>query len=122
MAKRRAQSRAPRGKNPREERAERITWALLVLVFAVIQFLPASQQTGISTVFVPFAGAIILIGSGFYQYSQGWRVSPITWIAGMLMAGLAFYGLRVDASIDMLAPSLIVFAGVILAGVITGET
>ncbi len=109
-----------RGKSDREAKVERITWALLVLVFAVLSLLPEDQE--IPNWIVPAAGAVILIGSGFYQYSRRWRVGPMTWVGGAVMALLAFYSYEVDPNSNFLGVALIVFALVIIVGVITNET
>lgn len=109
-----------RRKGERELRAERLTWALLVVVYAVIELLP--DGTGTPNWLVPLAGALILLGSGTYQYVRRWHVSPITWIAGVIMLMFTFYTLRVDPNEGFLGESLLVFAIVIVFGLITGET
>jgi hypothetical protein len=106
-----------RGKSNSEARAERVTWALLVLVFAVTQLLP---EGSFPNWMIPGAGAVVLLGSGIYQYSRRWRVSPVTWIGGVVMALLAFYSYQTGFS--YLGETLVVFAAVILVGVLTGET
>jgi hypothetical protein len=125
MAKRR-QSRSsnrsesydrPRGKGEAEARVERLTWFFLVVIFAVAQLIETFPPVA-----VPLAGAGILIGSGMYQYSRRWRVSPVTWLAGALMAGLAYVNLQVNPTRDFTGLALLVFAGVILFGLLTGET
>ena len=107
----------PRGKSEAEARVERLTWFFLVVVFAVTQLLET-----LPPVAVPLAGAGILIGSGLYQYSRHWRVSPVTWLAGALMAGLAYLNLQVKPTRDFTGLALLVFAGVILFGLLTEET
>ncbi len=107
------------GKSRAEARVERITWFLLVLVFALLQIF---DNTNIPNGFVPLSGAIILLGSGLYQYSHRWRVSPITWIAGTLMLFLSILNFALDINRDFTGWSLIIFAAVILFGLITGET
>jgi 4-amino-4-deoxy-L-arabinose transferase-like glycosyltransferase len=111
--------RAPRGKSESERRVELMTWALLVLVFAILQIVPDGTAP---YYFVPLAGAIILLGSGLYQYSRRWQVSPLTWLGGLGMAGLTWYGFQVSPGRDFTGESLIIFAAVIIFGVITGET
>lgn len=123
MARRRAKatsSGAVRGKSEREARIERLTWGALVLVFALLQFVP--ETANIPNWFVPFSGAVILLGSGLYQYRRGWRVSPVTWTGGVLLAVFAFYNVRMNPSANFLGLSLLIFAIVILFGVISGET
>ncbi len=108
------------GKSERERQVELLTWGALVLVFAVLELLP--DTTGIPNFVVPLTGAIILLGSGIYQYAQQWRVSPVTWLGGAAMIGLAFYNLQVDPTRSFTGASLLVFFAVIIFGVITGET
>lgn len=124
MARRRSKTTSNRqsssyspNKSASEARVERITWALLVLVFAVTQLLP---EGSFDNWIIPGAGAIVLLGSGLYQYSRRWRVSPITWIGGVIMALFAFYSYQNGSS--YLGETLVVFAAVILVGVLTGET
>lgn len=96
-----------------------ITWALLVMVFAILQIVPEGT---VPNPVVPMAGAIIILGSAFFQYGRGWRVSPITWLAGIGMAGLTYYNFTVNAARNFTGESLLIFAAVIVFGVITGET
>lgn len=127
MAKRRssrnsrANTTSYRGKSGAEARAERLTWFFLVLIFAVLQLLNQSN-IGIQNWLIPLSGAIVLIGSGLYQYSNHWRVSPITWLAGALLFFLAMLNLYFIPGRSFLGESLIVFAAVILIGLLTGET
>lgn len=123
MARRRSQAAGEsrsRRKSEEEARAERVTWALLVLVFVVIQLVP--ETTIIPTWVVPLAGAAILLGSAIHQYSRRWPVSPITWIAGAIMAVLAYYSIQVERTRSFTGEALLVFFVVIIFGVITGET
>ena len=128
MARRRSRSTsasrstdgASRRKSEAEARVERITWALLVLVFAIIQLLPAGSS--VPNFFVPFAGALILLGSGLYQYSKHWRVGPVTWIGGAFMALFTYYNIQINPTTNFTGACLIVFFVVIIFGLITGET
>lgn len=122
MAKRKNTSTRSRGKSDKEFRIELITWALLVLTFAIFQILPKTGPTGVPPYFVPLSGAIILLGSGIYQYRRGWRVSPVTWIGGAIMGVFVFYNMRFDPNANFLGESLVVFAGVIIWGALGGET
>lgn len=108
-------------KSDAEARSERITWFLLVLIFALINVL---EEGGVSLPnwFVPLSGGVVLLGSGLYQYGRRWRVSPTTWLAGAILAMLAFINLYFSPTRSFLGISLIVFAGVILIGLVTGET
>src|SRR5512145_564502 len=73
-----------RGKSEAEARAERLTWFFLVLIFAILQIF---TQNGIIIQYwlIPLSGSIVLLGSGLYQYTRRWRVSPFTWLAGALL-------------------------------------
>ena len=108
------------GKSEREARIERLTWGALVLVFALLQFIP--DTANVPHWLVPLSGAVILLVSGVYQYKRGWRVSPVTWAGGVLLAVFTYYNFRVDPSANFLGLSLLVFAIVILFGVVSGET
>jgi hypothetical protein len=123
MARRRnsynAQSGGGGGKSRAEARVERVTWFMLVLVFALLQLF---EDTNIPNGFVPLSGAVILLGSGLYQYTHRWRVSPVTWIAGTLMLFLSLLNFALDVNRDFTGWALIIFAAVILFGLITGET
>jgi hypothetical protein len=106
------------GKSEAEARVERLTWFFLVLIFAITQI----AETAFPYWAVPVAGAIVLLGSGIYQYSKRWKVSPVTWLAGALMVGLAYINFEVNPERNFLGLALLVFAGVILFGLLTGET
>ena len=110
-----------RGKSSGEERIERLTWFFLVMVIALIHIIREGGMTLPNWV-VPFSGCVVLLGSGMYQYSRRWRVSPTTWLAGALLAALALINLYVSPNSSFLGLSLIVFAAVILVGLLTGET
>jgi len=107
-------------KSNAEAKVERITWFLLVLIFAILNIFPNLNPP---IWVVPLAGAIILLGSGVYQYTNKWRVSPMTWIAGTLMLFFALMNLMFGFdNFNFLGPSLLVFALVIGFGILTGET
>ena len=110
-----------RSKSYAEERIERLTWFFLVLAIAGVQIV---QQGGLALPnwIIPFAGCVVLIGSGLYQYSRRWRVAPTTWLAGALLAAMALINLYVSPNSSFLGISLVVFAAVILMGLLTGET
>ncbi|NDJ61884.1 MAG: hypothetical protein GYB67_12210 [Chloroflexi bacterium] len=114
-----SQSNERRRKTAAEARTERATWGLLVLVFAFIEIVGADVLPNWG---VPASGAVILFGSGVFQLSRRWRVSPVTWIAAVLLALLAYYGFQIDPAVSLLGESLIVFAVVIIFGVLTNET
>jgi hypothetical protein len=108
-------------KSVAEERIERLTWFFLVLVIALIHIIREGGLI-IPNWIVPFSGCVVLLGSGMYQYSRRWRVSPTTWLAGALLGVLALINLYVSPNSSFLGLSLIVFAVVILIGLLTGET
>lgn len=105
-------------KSAREARIETMTWALLVGVFGVLYFFPDQFPNWFS----PLSGGVILMMSGIFQYANGWHVSPVTWIAGTALLGLAAYGIFYAPLIDLIGPTLLIVAAVIGLGVISGET
>lgn len=125
MARRRApkarSATSPGGKSEAEARAERLTWFFLVLIFAALQLLD-QNNINIQNWLIPLSGAIVLLGSGLYQYANRWRVSPTTWLAGALLFFLAVLNLYLNPDRSFLGESLVVFAAVILIGLLTGET
>lgn len=110
-----------RRKSRDEERIERLTWFFLVIVIALIHVFREGGMTMPNWI-VPFSGSVVLLGSGLIQYTRRWRVSPATWLGGALLAGLALINLYVSPGSSFFGISLIVFAGVILIGLLTGET
>jgi len=72
--------------------------------------------------FVPASGATVLLGSGLYQYTRRWRVSPVTWIAGSVMLFFTLVNLYVNPGANFLGVALLVFVLVILFGLVTNET
>lgn len=106
-------------KSEAEARVERVTWFLLVAIFGIINLLPSDA---LPNAWVPLAGALVLLGSGLYQYARRWRVSPTTWIAGSIMMVMGLYSIYVNPRTELIAPSLLAFAVVIGVGVLTGET
>lgn len=113
-------ARKEASKSRAEARAERLTWALLVLVFVVPQFLPAG--TILPNFVVPLACAVILLGSGFYQFARRWRVSPFLWIGGVLMAVAAGYSIAMNPTVSLTGAALLTTFAVIVMGVILDET
>lgn len=104
-----------------EAKVERVTWFLMVMVFAVLYLFPP-QENNIPNWIIPFSGAVILFGSGIYQYGRRWRVSPVTWIAATILLLLTLTNLYVNPDQDFYGFVLLTFAGVIGIGVLTGET
>ncbi|MEM6283320.1 MAG: hypothetical protein AAF787_14090 [Chloroflexota bacterium] len=109
-------------KSMEEARAEQITWFLLVLIFAVLSI--TQDNVGAITIpnwVVPMAGGIVLMGSGIYQYTRGWRVSPTTWIIGVIL--IIFGGINFQQpELNLIGFSLLAFAAVIFFGLVTNET
>jgi hypothetical protein len=108
-------------KTQAEARIERMTAILLVSVFAII-YLAEQQNIDVPNPTIPFAGAVILLGSGLYQYGQRWRVSPWTWISGTALLMLAIYNMNIDPNANFYGISLLIFAIVLTVGLFTGET
>lgn len=109
-------------KSKAEARVERLTWGLLVLIFAVLYLLSDNAVQTLPNWAVPMAGAVVLLGSGAYQYAHHWRVSPITWITGFLLLVLAIIGIYVVPDRPFIIESLFVTLIVIVFGTFTGET
>lgn len=109
-------------KSQAEAKVERMTWFLMVLVFAIIYYIEPEAQEGIPNVIVPLSGAIILLGSGVYQYSRRWHVSPTTWMGGTVLGLLALINISVNPDQDFFGVTLLIFAAVIGIGILTGET
>lgn len=109
-------------KSAAEARVERLTWGLLVLIFAVLYLLTDSTIDSIPNWLVPGIGSVILLGSGVYQYSRRWRVSPVTWIGGILMLLFALLAFYVLPGREFLVETLIITLVVIIFGTFSGET
>jgi len=107
------------GKSRAEAKVERLTWALLVLIFAIPLVV---ENVPLPNGFIVLAGAIILLGSGVYQYTRRWRVSPITWIAGTLMLFLSLLNMTLGVDRDFTGFALLIIVAVIVFGLFTGET
>ena len=111
-----------RKKSSGEARVERLTWGLLVLIFAVLFLLTDNLTAAIPNWLVPLAGAVVLLGSGMYQHARHWRVSPVTWITGVILLVLAVIGFYVAPQRPFIIESLLVTLIVIIFGTFTGET
>ena len=109
-------------KSSAEARVERLTWGLLVLIFAVLFLVSDNLTAVLPNWLVPLAGAVILLGSGMYQQARRWRVSPITWITGAILLVLAVIGFYVAPQRPFIVESLLVTLVVIIFGTFTGET
>ena len=111
-----------RKKSRAEARVERLTWGLLVLIFAVLYLASDNVLKAMPNWLIPLAGGVILLGSGMYQYSRRWRVSPVTWITGVILIVLAIVGFYFAPNRSFIVESLLVTLLVIVFGTFTGET
>ncbi len=112
-----------RRKSSDEVEVELITWFLLVLIFAILYIVNNNfSDFAFPSWLVPISGALVLLGSGTYQYSKNWRVSPVTWIVGAVLMVFGFVNVTIDPTLDLTGFSLLAFAIVILFGLLTGET
>jgi hypothetical protein len=111
-----------RKKSSAEARVERLTWGLLVLIFAVLYVASDNALATLPNWAVPLAGGVILLGSGMYQYARRWHVSPVTWITGVILVVLAVIGLYVAPGRPFIIESLLITLIVIVFGTFTGET
>jgi carbon starvation protein CstA len=109
-------------KSREEARVERVTWGLLVLIFALLYIASDSILQALPNWLVPMAGGVVLLGSGLYQYSRRWHVSPVTWITGVILIVLAILGFYVAPNRSFIIESLLVTLIVIVFGTFTGET
>ncbi len=110
-------------KSKAEQKAERVTWFMLVLIFALISIAQDNLNIGaLPNWLVPLSGAIVLLGSGIYQFNNNWTVSPITWLTGTVLLMFGLVNILVDPTLDLTGLSLLAFAAVILFGLLTGET
>ena len=116
---------AKRGRKSNAElKVERMTWFLLVLIFAILSILQDNIEAAqaVPNWIVPLSGAVVLLGSGTYQFMKNWRVSPITWIIGSILLIFGLVNVLVDPTLNLTGFSLLAFAVVILFGLLTGET
>lgn len=108
-------------KTGNEARAERLSWFAMILVFILISF---DEDLTIPEFIIPFTIAAILFISGIYQYTRGWRISPLIWITGALLIAFALFDLiaTIDLPIDLVLVSLIAVITVIVWGIISNES
>jgi hypothetical protein len=71
----------------REANVELMTAGALALVFLLYLAGTFGQEIAM------LIGGLVLLGSGAYQTNQGWHVSLVTWILGVILA-LGGLGLR----------------------------
>ncbi len=109
-------------KKPKEARIERLTWGLLVAIFAVLYLAPEATIDSLPNWLVPASCALVLLGSGLFQTVRGWRVSPVTWIGGIIMLVLTILAFYVLPQNTFLLETLLVTVLVIAAGTFFGET
>ncbi len=77
-----------------ERGIEALTMGSLLLLFLVTLCSPLRFAGGGNFALL---AAVILLGSAFYQKSQGWEVSGWTWLFGCIFAAL--YALHILASV-----------------------
>lgn len=70
-------------KSEAERNVERVTVGAMLVLFGVVFLIRMPGW------FFPLAGAVILLGSAYYQRQRGWEVSFWTWLFGILFAILA---------------------------------
>ncbi|QPC80734.1 hypothetical protein G4Y79_13535 [Phototrophicus methaneseepsis] len=114
-------------KSRQEARVERFTWFAMVVIFILISL---DERLTYPGYWVPIAISAILFISGFIQYQNGWRISPLTWIVGavlLVVGGLTWYFAQpeIGVSIQFFDPiliSLIATVVVIVYGIISNES
>jgi len=109
-------------KKPKEARIERLTWGMLVVIFAVLYLAPEATIDDLPNWLVPASCALVLLGSGLFQTVRGWRVSPITWLGGIVMLVLTILAFYVLPQHTFLLETLGVTVAVIAYGTFVGET
>lgn len=115
-----AERRGP--KRPKEARVERLTWGLLVLIFAVVYLASDSAIESLPNWLIPASCALVLLGSGLFQTIKGWGVSPVTWLGGIVMLVLAILAFYILPQNTFLLETLLVTVAVIAFGTFFGET
>lgn len=105
-------------KTGREARVERATWFAMVLVFILLNF---DRDITIPDWLIPFVIATILTISAIYQYTQNWRVSPVTWVTVVVLVMAGIFAIYYNSPIDLILVSLGATVGIIAWGIITNE-
>jgi uncharacterized membrane protein YccC len=114
--------RASRTKSKAEVRFERYTWIALVAVFGALYTFPDLGAAPAANYLIPGIVAIIALGSGFLQYFRGWSTSPVLWIVGVLCGAIAFFVWNYNPAFNPAAIVLLMVAGVIVFGILSGDT
>ncbi|MEL6148629.1 MAG: hypothetical protein AAFV33_04735 [Chloroflexota bacterium] len=73
--------------NPEETKVELITVGIVLIILAFFLF------GGLRDSLAMLVAGLVLLGSGVYQTQQGWHVSLVTWLLGIVLT-LAGLGLR----------------------------
>jgi hypothetical protein len=110
-------TRRRRERRMEERRIETLTFAALIVLFAVAIL----YQNRLKAEWISLIGGTILLGSAIYQSQRRWRVNPTTWIGGsiMLIAGIfALNGTALPLGVYL---PMVVFGGVIVVSFLTGE-
>ena len=98
-------------KGETERNVERMTFGAMLILLGIVALVRVPGW------FFPLAAAVILLGSAFYQRSQGWSVSFWTWLFGGLFAIAAVLDLigKVFGWLwDVWLPLLLIALGVLL--------
>jgi len=108
----------------REERQiEIITLGLVMLVFMIPLVFPNTNLDGTDgmTPVVLMLGGIILLAGAFFQVQRRFFVNPLTWLGGAAMLAFGFY--EFQSRSEPLGPLLpiLLFGGVILGSLFTGQ-
>jgi len=121
VARRRSRQRTLR-KTDAEARTERLTWALLVAAFGIVQVMQQTETASLPNWFLPASGALVLLGSGVAQSARRWRVNPTTWIGGAVLLFLTLVNVYVDPTRSFFGISLVITVLVIVVGLLMNET
>jgi hypothetical protein len=101
----------------RERRFEITVYLLIFGLFAIAYFLPNASPT-----FIAAAGGAVLTGSALWQTARGWRVNIFTWIGGLFLLAIAFFGSQGRGDLPGGMLLLIgILIGVVAASVIDGD-
>jgi len=108
-----------RERRSEERQIETLTFGLIIVLF-VLTFMFESLRNNPTMVTV-IAGAI-LVGSAVYQWQRRFRVNPMTWFGGAIMLGAGLLGFQGGRGVPLgIFLPILVFGGVILASLVTGE-
>ena len=108
-------------KTGQEARVERTTWFAMSMPFVLLSF---DEGLTLPSYVIPIIISIILLISGVYQYTQGWRISPIVWIISALLMAVSIYEIvaSITFPIDLVLVSLVAVIIIIVWGIVTNES